>query len=217
MADPTITANRSSRSWVLSGVAVLAVVVVVVVVVAVLRIGGRPATPVQEVVVDLGRLTRADGMLFWGDATRRPFSGWAVEDYGEGRPRSRTHVVDGRLDGLCEGWHPNGVLKIQEHFVAGVSEGLVTRWNPDGSKLSEGTSRAGKFEGIFRRWHANGALAEQLEMAGGQPHGLSRAWHPDGSPKAEARLDRGKVVEQKFWPADGAGQLAVHPAGKDQP
>jgi hypothetical protein len=190
-------------------------------VVSVVVIGRRPAVPPQEatpeVVVDLGRLQRLEGLLVWADSTQRVFSGWATEHYAEGRPKSRTHVVDGRIDGLSEGWHPNGALKIQENFAAGVSEGLVTRWNPDGSKLSEGISRAGRFEGIFRRWHPNGALAEQLEMVGGQAHGLSRAWHPDGSPKAEARLERGTVVEQKFWRAGEAGPLAAHVAGKGHP
>lgn len=172
---------------------------------------------VDEPVVDLGRLQRIEGTLVWRDETNRTFTGWVTEQYGEGRPKSRTHVVDGRLDGLSEGWHPNGVLKIQEHFVAGVSEGLVTRWGPDGSKVSEGTSRAGQFEGIFRRWHSNGVLAEELEMAGGQAHGLSRSWHPSGSPKAEVRLEHGKVLEQKFWPDGAPARLAAVPAGGGQP
>lgn len=207
MADST-AATRSGRRPHLWVPAVASFVVVAVVMLGWLR-GRGPVVPPEEPTVELGQLQRVDGVLCGREEGHRAFSGWVIENYGEGRPKSRSHVVNGRLEGVSEGWHPNGVLRIQEHFAGGLSDGLVTRWNPDGSKLSEGTSRAGKFEGLFRRWHPNGALAEELEMAAGEPHGRSRSWYPNGNPKAEARMEMGKVVERKFWPDAGQPQLVT--------
>lgn len=216
MAAPTASCPKSRRPTPRQLLAVTVCFLLAGLVLVRMFLPGAPAV-VEEPIVDLGKLQRIDGVLVWRDATNRAFTGWVTEQYGEARPKSRSHVVAGRLDGLSEGWHANGAPSIQEHFVAGLSEGLVTRWAQDGSKLSEGNSRAGRFEGVFRRWHSNGVLAEELEMAGGEPHGLSRSWHPSGSPKAEVRLNRGKVVERKFWPDGTSARLTAMSAGEGQP
>lgn len=173
----------------------------------------RPVEP----VVPLSELQRVDGVLALRGDTNRVFSGWVTEQYGDGAPKSRSHVVRGRLDGVSEGWSSGGVLQIREHFVAGVSEGLVTKWHPDGSKLSEGTSRNGKFDGLFRRWHTNGVLAEEQQLAAGKGHGVARAWFPSGSLKAEARLERGQLRGQQHW-KDGEqpALAATHPEARSQ-
>jgi antitoxin component YwqK of YwqJK toxin-antitoxin module len=49
-------------------------------------------------------------------------------------------------------------------------------------------------------------LAQEIQMVTGKPDGLSRAWHTNGQLKAEARLDHGKVLSQKFWNPDGSEQ-----------
>lgn len=154
-----------------------------------------PAEPPSELAANLslreGRLHRA--------GAGGPFSGWMLERYPEAALKSRSRVVDGRLNGVSEGWHANGGLQVREHFVAGLSEGPVTKWHPDGTRRSEGTAHGGQLEGVFRRWHENGQLAEELTLRAGLADGLSRAWFPDGSLKAEVTLRAGQVLTQKFW------------------
>lgn len=148
-------------------------------------------------------LVRVNGLLMRRGATNEPFTGWMTDRYPGGAPKSRSHLVAGRLEGVSEGWHTNGVLQVREHFVAGVAEGPMAKWRADGTRLSEGTAQGGRLEGVFRRWHGNGVLAEEAPFRGGRPHGLSRAWHPSGFLKAEVLLEDGSVVRQQFWP-DGA-------------
>ncbi|MFO1499281.1 MAG: hypothetical protein U1G07_12945 [Verrucomicrobiota bacterium] len=157
----------------------------------------RPALG-GDVARTAAELVRRDGLL-WDPILSRPYSGWLIERFPTKALRSRSAVVDGKLQGLSEGWHPNGQLQIREEFVAGQSDGLVTRWNEDGTKLSEGIARHGKLTGIFRRWHPNGQLAEELSLQAGQPEGTCRSWYADGRLKAEARLQNGRVLSQRFW------------------
>lgn len=173
--------------------------------------------PVAEPELALADLVRMEGRLVFRNDTNRVFTGWVTEHYASGTPRSRSHVVDGRLEGLSEGWHTNGVLQVREPFVNGLSEGVVTKWHADGTKQSEGTAKAGKFEGNFRRWHTNGVLAEELILVSGQPHGLARSWFPSGSLKAEVMLEQGQVVKQQFWKDGEQPALAAAEPNGTQP
>jgi antitoxin component YwqK of YwqJK toxin-antitoxin module len=51
-----------------------------------------------------------------------------------------------------------------------------------------------------------------MTMVNGQADGVARSWFPNGSQKSEARLEMGRVVEQKFW-KDGENP----PATKEKP
>lgn len=148
-------------------------------------------------------LVRVNGLLMRRGATNEPFTGRMTDRYPGGAVKSRSHLVGGRLEGVSEGWHTNGVLQVRECFVAGVAEGPVSKWRADGTRLSEGTAQGGRLQGLFRRWHDNGMLAEEVTFREGQPHGLARAWHPSGFQKAQVLLEAGAVVRQQFWP-DGA-------------
>ena len=161
-------------------------------------LGTRPAPLPETVEVSRAQLVLRDGRLYLPDATV-PFSGFMHETSDAGTPRSRSRLVDGRLDGLSEGWHTNGVKQIEEHFRAGVSHGRRTKWDENGQKLSEAQIVEGRLEGMFRRWHADGTLAEELPMIAGQPEGLARSFYPSGCLKAEARLQAGRVREQHQW------------------
>ena len=74
--------------------------------------------------------------------------------------------------------------------------------------MSEATIKDGKIEGTFKRWHENGKISEEVEMRGGNPNGTSVAYYPSGSLKSRARLDDGKVIEQKFWKDGEAAGVA---------
>ena len=143
-------------------------------------------------------LIRRDGRLCRvGDSNA--FSGLMIERYSDGALRSRSMIYEGLLHGLSEGWFTNGQLQVTERFKHGVSHGLRTKWYPSGRKLSEANIVEGQFNGPFRKWHENGVLAEQVEFIDGQPVGVSLAYFPSGTIKARARLESGKIMEQRFW------------------
>jgi antitoxin component YwqK of YwqJK toxin-antitoxin module len=128
-----------------------------------------------------------------------PFTGVLIEQYPSENPKSRTQVIDGKLNGLSEGWYTNEVLAVQETFTNGVSHGLRTKWYGNGNKKSEAPIAEGKIHGTYRRWSEDGSLSEEIEMNNGQAEGLSRSYFPSGFVKAQVTMRKGEVVEREGW------------------
>ena len=158
----------------------------------------------------LSSLSRRDGHLCRTNDTQ-PFTGFALEHHPNGTLKSRSMILNGLLHGLSEGWFTNGQKQIAEHFTNGVSHGLRTKWYASGKKLSEASIVNGHFEGAFRKWHENGVLAEQIQFHNGEPEGTSLAWFQSGSLKARARLEAGRVLEQRFWKDGDSTDVASKP------
>lgn len=137
---------------------------------------------------------------------KKPFTGILTENYPDGSPKSRSHVRDGLLHGISEGWFPDGTREIEEFFVKGVSHGSRTRWHPNGKLASKALVADGEISGKFQRWHTNGALAEEIAMLAGKPNGMSKSFRPDGTPIAEVLMKDDKIVSQKYWDTDGGEQ-----------
>ena len=146
----------------------------------------------------LSELDRRDG-AFYSKGTLNLYTGWVVERYGDGVMKSRTEVMDGRLQGVSEGYYTNGQMQVREYFTNGVSHGLRTKWRIDGSKLSEGTIVAGEFDGVFRKWHENGKLHQRVEMSNGVPHGVSHGWFPSGFLQSRVVMENGKISDREDW------------------
>ena len=148
-------------------------------------------SPKSELELRKGLLYRVGG--------QQPYSGMMIEYYTNHVLKSRSWILEGRLDGISIGWYPDGQLEIQEQFKAGVSDGLRMKWYPNGVKMSEANIKSGKLDGIFKQWHENGSPAAIVEMRGGNPSGHSVAYYPDGFLKTKALVENGKVLTQKFW------------------
>lgn len=172
------------------------------------RLSPPVSLPAEEVL--RADLELRDGLLHRRGAAA-PFSGTMLERYPDGALLSRSAVAAGRLHGLSEGWYPDGQLQVRETFVHGVSHGVRTKWHPNGATQSVAVIVEGQLHGPFRRWHTNGVLAEELTMNHGQPDGLARAFYPDGRLKSQVRLEKGRVVEQRFWP-EGTQSAEDRPA-----
>jgi len=69
----------------------------------------------------------------------------------------------------------------------------------DGSLASLEKIANGQFQGTTTKWHENGQMSESIPYQNGQPHGTALGWFEDGSMKTKVILDKGQVVEQKFW------------------
>lgn len=156
----------------------------------------KSASPEEVLLSDTLRI---GDRLFVKGQTNHPFTGFVLERYSSGSPKSRSAFKDGALHGLSEGWHTNGVIQVREQFRRGVSHGTRTKFYADGARLSEAAIVDGELSGVYRKWHENGQLSQEITMKNGQPDGVSRSWYPSGHLKAEAVLEMGEVIEQKFW------------------
>ncbi len=158
--------------------------------------------------VAASELTLRDGRSYRQNETL-PFTGIMTETYSNGSVKSRSVLSNGVLHGVSEGWYTNGTLQVREHFQKGISHGIRTKWFANGSKMSEAAVENGKIQGLFRRWHENGQLAEEIQMTNNVPDGISRAFYPSGALEAQARLEKGKVIDQRFWKEGEAPAVAA--------
>jgi antitoxin component YwqK of YwqJK toxin-antitoxin module len=150
-----------------------------------------PEAERKNLVFRDGRLFPAHGETF--------FTGIMIERYETGLLKSRSAISNGLIEGVSEGRYTNGLLQVREHFKHGTSNGVREKWDEKGNKMSEAVIVDGKLEGLFRRWHENGHLAEQIEMRRGVPNGTALAYFPSGFLKTEAKLQEGRLIEQRSW------------------
>ena len=158
----------------------------------------RSAKPVLTREMALEALNRVEGRFYVGGETNA-FSGFVLEHYENGVPKSRTAVRDGLLDGFSEGWYPNGQLQVQEFFVQGVAHGRKTKWWKSGQMLSDGEVVDGEWEGLFRKWHENGQLSQEIPMKRGKAHGVAKAWFESGALKSRVEMAEGEIVKSEYF------------------
>ena len=133
-------------------------------------------------------------------STQQPFTGAVLDYYPNGDDlRSRSMMQAGKLHGLSTGYSQEGRVEIEENFENGVSHGERKRFFADGSLASLEKIANGQFQGTTTKWHENGQMSESIPYQNGQPHGTALGWFEDGSLKTKVILDKGQVVEQKFW------------------
>ena len=74
-----------------------------------------------------------------------PYSGVAVEYYGNGQKESETGYKDGKLDGKVTTWLENGQKYIEGTYKNGKEDGLWTYWRENGQKWREVTYKDGQY------------------------------------------------------------------------
>lgn len=124
-----------------------------------------------------------------------PFDGYMIDRRRDGALMARSRIVNGKLNGLSEGWYENGILQVREHFRDGISHGERIKWYNTGATQSVARIENGVIEGVFRRWHPNGALAEELSLHRGIPDGTARRWTAAGRLVAVVKMKDGQVEE----------------------
>ena len=152
----------------------------------------------QPVTIPLARLELRDERLH-RRGRAEPFTGAVIERYANGRLKSKSEITRGRLNGLSEGWHTNGVRQIRETFSNGMSHGRRLKWYSSGVIESESQLAAGRLHGAFRRWNTDGSLAEEMAMRDGRPDGVSLSFHRNGSIKVRAQFAQGELVTREQW------------------
>ena len=94
--------------------------------------------------IDGSTLVYKDG-LFCAPDSDKPYSGVAVEYYGNGQKESETGYKDGKLDGKVTTWLENGQKYIEGTYKNGKEDGLWTYWRENGQKWREVTYKDGQY------------------------------------------------------------------------
>jgi hypothetical protein len=89
----------------------------------------------------LNQLIAAEGGIYLlGEVA---FSGFAIENFPDGKLQTQMALVHGRQDGVTRRWHPNGQLESEKSFRDGKPHGRHQEWRADGTLKAQSSWNAG--------------------------------------------------------------------------
>jgi antitoxin component YwqK of YwqJK toxin-antitoxin module len=99
-------------------------------------------------------------------------TGFLVESYPNGKPKSWKTVKDGIMNGLWQEWYENGKLKFNAYWLGGKGHGLWEYYHENGVLRQEEFYNLDIPIGIFRVFHDNGQLKSKTSWLNGKKHGI---------------------------------------------
>jgi antitoxin component YwqK of YwqJK toxin-antitoxin module len=130
-------------------------------------------TTFGQTVVDASktRKTTENGIevtIFQG----KPLTGVIIENYSDGKPKSRITLKDGIANGLWQEWYENGQLKFSAYWLNGKGHGLWEYYHENGKLRQEEFYNLDIPIGIFRDFYNNGQLKSKSSWLNGKKHGV---------------------------------------------
>jgi len=97
--------------------------------------------------------------MSWDLRVRRRMSGAGIEmERIFGIKKDGGWEINGKKEGIWEGFYENGEIRRRENYRNGKREGLWERFYRNGKIHWRGNYRNGKREGLLEEFHVNGKL-----------------------------------------------------------
>ena len=128
------------------------------------------------------------GLASFAPARRRV----VTERDANGQLLTRVEYLDGKRDGVSEGWYPNGHLAYRRGYAQGRESGEHTGWWADGRLHFVYHYRDGLIEGEAREWYPNSIQYRDFHYRAGQEEGRERMWYTDGKLRANYVMQDGR-------------------------
>ncbi len=154
---------------------------------------------------------------------QEPFTGVAIENYENGKKKSRAEFKNGKLDGKVTTWHETGEKSTLVNYKKGIVTGTEIHWYDTGVKKlevsydseglasgvckeyyhnetlkSEGRYEKDLEEGLHKWYFKNGDLDQTIEYKGGMANGKVKHYYQGGKIKMDgdykAGRPNGKVI-----------------------
>ncbi|MBX2819625.1 MAG: toxin-antitoxin system YwqK family antitoxin [Rhodothermaceae bacterium] len=148
----------------------------------------------EQIQSDSLTLVASEGRMYYEDT---PFTGRAVNYFGNGHLAEVTEYVDGKREGGIERWYPSGQKSFKGQYIQNRRHGVVQTWWQNGTLRSESNYITGVPHGIQRQWYESGALFKELHLDNGQEAGLQRAWRENGKLYANYEAIDGRIYGLK--------------------
>ena len=102
--------------------------------------------------VDGASLVRDKTSNLWHhDVEFEPFTGRAVEEFEEGRPRAEAHFLKGKKDGMERFWYPSGILKEEGQWFENQANGMMRAWDKGGKLTKAVRYKNGELVEVLRQ------------------------------------------------------------------
>jgi len=102
--------------------------------------------------VDGSSLVRDKTSNLWHyDVEFEPFTGRAVEQYEDGKPRAEAHFLNGKKDGMERFWYPSGILKEEGQWFDNQANGMMRAWDKAGELTKAVRYKNGELIEVLRQ------------------------------------------------------------------
>lgn len=99
-------------------------------------------------------------------------TGFVVESYPNGKPKSWKTLKDGITSGLWQEWYENGSLKFNAHWLDGKGHGLWEYYHENGVLRQEEFYNLDTPVGVFRDFYNNGQIKVKSSWLNGKKYGI---------------------------------------------
>ena len=111
--------------------------------------------------------------------------------WDNGKLKSELRYADGKLNGECVWYYPNGQQWMRVNYVDDIKDGVVLTYAENGKLTAEEYYTGGKLNGPFKKWYDNGQLFQDGQYAD-MMDGLWLIFYPEGQLSARAQFDKGR-------------------------
>jgi len=136
-----------------------------------------------------------------------PFTGTQVGTFHGGAKAFEHRYVDGREEGMHQGWSPAGDPEYERPYLDRKKHGTWRAWGDGKAQLSEEHFHHGHQIGTAKHHYPNGHPRMISQFVLGAEHGTRQEFGPDGAKKRALVFEHGVIVREKKW--DRAGQVSM--------
>ncbi len=124
----------------------------------------------------------------------KPLTGFVIENYSNGQPKSWITLKDGIPNGLWQEWYENGKLKFNAYWLDGKGHGLWEYYHENGVLRQEEFYNLDIAIGIFRVFYDNGQLKGKTSWLNGKKHGIWTYYNEVGTLLKTEVYDDNKLI-----------------------
>jgi antitoxin component YwqK of YwqJK toxin-antitoxin module len=130
----------------------------------------KPLQPINENATEV-IINSTDPSLhfkngYWYYKTKL-FTGTIIERSNDNSIHHSTEYVNGKEDGWCNTFYPNGSLSEKRYFTKGEKDKVHTGWWQNGNKRFEYHFTNGLYNGDYKEWYQTGRLLKQIHYTNG--------------------------------------------------
>ncbi len=100
--------------------------------------------------------------------------------YENGNLKSELRYKEGRLNGKCVWYYPNGKPELSINYVMDTLQGESLRWYENGYMQSRCFYKDNEYDSIFESYNVTGTLVKTEHYIKGVRHGAVTQWYDNG-------------------------------------
>jgi antitoxin component YwqK of YwqJK toxin-antitoxin module len=153
------------------------------------KIDEQPETTFKTIHVNDANLKQIADRLFYADTL---FTGKIFATYENEDSAFVFEYKKGKQNGWQQKWYTNNQISEIRFYLEGRKEGVHNGWWGNGKRKFQYHFENDEHDGELKEWFEDGDLARVFHHKAGHEKGNQKMWWPDGSVRANYDIKNGK-------------------------